>query len=85
MIPVFWLPGWYVEIYVLWSDILKVVQRPFYERWKMLEKEVIEPRNHERHAIFELRNTERHSLQLKHPDYRYDLEPFRVHINIYNF
>uniref|UniRef100_I1JLS1 mRNA guanylyltransferase n=1 Tax=Glycine max TaxID=3847 RepID=I1JLS1_SOYBN len=42
--------------------------RPFYERWKMLEKEVIEPRNHERHNIYQSRN----------PYYRYDLEPFRV-------
>ncbi|KAL3037941.1 hypothetical protein AAZX31_01G101000 [Glycine max] len=42
--------------------------RPFYERWKMLEKEVIEPRNHERHHIYQSRN----------PYYRYDLEPFRV-------
>ncbi|XP_024637704.1 mRNA-capping enzyme isoform X2 [Medicago truncatula] len=43
-------------------------ERPFYERWKMLEKEVIEPRNHERHQIYQSRN----------PYYRYDLEPFRV-------
>ncbi|MED6163284.1 hypothetical protein PIB30_078383 [Stylosanthes scabra] len=44
------------------------MQRPFYERWKMLEKEVIEPRNIERQHIF----------QSKNPYYRYDLEPFRV-------
>ncbi|KAG6640172.1 hypothetical protein I3843_10G146200 [Carya illinoinensis] len=45
-----------------------VIERPFYERWKMLEKEVIEPRNFERHNIYQCRN----------PYYRYDLEPFRV-------
>ncbi|XP_039044167.1 mRNA-capping enzyme-like isoform X2 [Hibiscus syriacus] len=43
-------------------------ERPFYERWKMLEKEVIEPRNYERQNIYQSRN----------PYYRYDLEPFRV-------
>ncbi|XP_024443459.1 uncharacterized protein LOC18106297 isoform X3 [Populus trichocarpa] len=45
-----------------------VTERPFHERWKMLEKEVIEPRNYERHNIYQSRN----------PYYRYDLEPFRV-------
>ncbi|XP_022887497.1 mRNA-capping enzyme subunit alpha-like isoform X2 [Olea europaea var. sylvestris] len=44
------------------------MQRPFYERWKMLEKEVIEPRNIERQNIY----------QSKNPYYRYDMEPFRV-------
>ncbi|KAK7349950.1 hypothetical protein VNO77_07876 [Canavalia gladiata] len=47
---------------------VSVIERPFYERWKMLEKEVIEPRNQERQNIY-------HS---KNPYYRYDLEPFRV-------
>ncbi|XP_021897339.1 mRNA-capping enzyme isoform X2 [Carica papaya] len=47
---------------------VSVIERPFCERWKMLEKEVIEPRNYERHHIFQSRN----------PHYRYDLEPFRV-------
>ncbi|XP_065852096.1 uncharacterized protein [Euphorbia lathyris] len=47
---------------------MSVFERPFYERWKMLEKEVIEPRNSERHNIYQSRN----------PYYRYDLEPFRV-------
>ncbi|XP_027334116.1 mRNA-capping enzyme-like isoform X2 [Abrus precatorius] len=47
---------------------VSVIERPFYERWKMLEKEVIEPRNQERHNIYQSRN----------PYYRYDLEPFRV-------
>ncbi|PNY06317.1 mRNA-capping enzyme, partial [Trifolium pratense] len=42
--------------------------RPFCERWKMLEKEVIEPRNYERQHIYQSRN----------PYYRYDLEPFRA-------
>lgn len=45
-------------------------QRPFYERWKLLEKEVIEPRNIER----------QHMYQSPNPYYRYDLEPFRVSI-----
>ncbi|KAK4268654.1 hypothetical protein QN277_025274 [Acacia crassicarpa] len=47
---------------------ISVIERPFYERWKMLEKEVIEPRNWERHNIYQSRN----------PYYRYDMEPFRV-------
>lgn len=47
---------------------ISVVERPFSERWKMLEKEVIEPRNYERQNIY----------QSKNPYYRYDLEPFRV-------
>lgn len=51
-----------------------LVQRPFYERWKMLEKEVIEPRNQERHSIYQSRN----------PYYRYDLEPFRACISSLN-
>ncbi|KAF8402713.1 hypothetical protein HHK36_010801 [Tetracentron sinense] len=45
-----------------------IIERPFCERWKLLEKEVIEPRNYERHFIYQSRN----------PYYRYDLEPFRV-------
>ena len=55
-------PGW------LLCDNCKSLQRPFNERWKMLEKEVIEPRNLERQHIYQSRN----------PYYRYDLEPFRV-------
>lgn len=55
-------PNWFVFM------IQNLLQRPFYERWKMLEKEVIEPRNYERHHIYQSRN----------PYYRYDLEPFRV-------
>ncbi|XP_022966528.1 mRNA-capping enzyme isoform X1 [Cucurbita maxima] len=47
---------------------VSVIERPFYERWKMLEKEVIEPRNYERQNIYQSRNLH----------YRYDLEPFRV-------
>ncbi|CAK7333549.1 unnamed protein product [Dovyalis caffra] len=47
---------------------VSVIERPFHERWKMLEKEVIEPRNYERHNIYQSRN----------PYYRYDQEPFRV-------
>ncbi|KAJ8899770.1 hypothetical protein K2173_019470 [Erythroxylum novogranatense] len=47
---------------------VSIIERPFNERWKMLEKEVIEPRNNERQYIYQSRN----------PYYRYDLEPFRV-------
>ncbi|KAM3693145.1 hypothetical protein ACJW31_08G144200 [Castanea mollissima] len=47
---------------------VSVTELPFYERWKLLEKEVIEPRNYERANI----------LQCRNPYYRYDLEPFRV-------
>ncbi|KAI3930139.1 hypothetical protein MKW98_004891 [Papaver atlanticum] len=47
---------------------VSIIERPFCERWKMLEKEVIEPRNLERQYIYQSRN----------PYYRYDLEPFRV-------
>ncbi|KEH23126.1 putative mRNA (guanine-N(7)-)-methyltransferase [Medicago truncatula] len=46
-------------------NFVSVIERPFCERWKMLEKEVIEPRNHERY-------------HRKHPYYIYDMEPFRV-------
>ncbi|XP_073221868.1 uncharacterized protein [Cicer arietinum] len=46
-------------------NFISVIERPFCERWKMLEKEVIEPRNQERY-------------QGKNPYYRYDMEPFRV-------
>ncbi|XP_057513115.1 uncharacterized protein LOC130795154 isoform X2 [Actinidia eriantha] len=49
-------------------NLVSLVERPFNERWKMLEKEVIEPRNLERQHIYQSRN----------PYYRYDLEPFRV-------
>ncbi|KAF9680005.1 hypothetical protein SADUNF_Sadunf06G0075200 [Salix dunnii] len=47
---------------------VSVIERPFHERWKLLEKEVIEPRNSERQYIYTSRNSY----------YRYDLEPFRV-------
>ncbi|KAH6798383.1 mRNA capping enzyme family protein [Perilla frutescens var. frutescens] len=45
-----------------------LVEVPFYERWKMIDKEVIEPRNFERQHIYQSQN----------PYYRYELEPFRV-------
>lgn len=48
------------------------MQLPFYERWRLLEKEVIEPRNMEREGLS--KNTD--------PYYRYDLEPFSVCIMI---
>ncbi|XP_028762231.1 mRNA-capping enzyme isoform X3 [Neltuma alba] len=47
---------------------VSVTELPFYERWKLLEKEVIEPRNMEREALCKSIN----------PYYRYDLEPFSV-------
>lgn len=47
---------------------LSVIERPFYERWRMIDKEVIGPRNYERQHIYQSRN----------PYYRYELEPFRV-------
>lgn len=47
---------------------ISIMERPFYERWKMIEKEVVEPRNHERRLM------DSHPS----PPYRYDLEPFRV-------
>jgi len=46
------------------------MQMPFYERWKLLEKEVIEPRNMEREALSKSTS----------PYYIYDLEPFGVRI-----
>ncbi|CAI9116612.1 OLC1v1017806C1 [Oldenlandia corymbosa var. corymbosa] len=45
-----------------------IVNYPFHERWEMLEKEVIEPRNFEWQHISQCRN----------PNYRYELEPFQV-------
>ncbi|XP_021277196.1 mRNA-capping enzyme-like [Herrania umbratica] len=50
------------------NHVGSLIQWPFCERWKMLEMEVIEPRNYERQNIYQSRN----------PYYRYDLEPFRV-------
>ncbi|XP_063938887.1 uncharacterized protein LOC108205048 isoform X2 [Daucus carota subsp. sativus] len=47
---------------------VSLVERPFHERWMILENEVIKPRNHERNMLYKSRN----------PYYRYDLEPFRV-------
>ncbi|TQD99326.1 hypothetical protein C1H46_015115 [Malus baccata] len=47
---------------------VSLVELPFHERWKMLEKEVIEPRNMERDTLS--RSVE--------PYYRYDLELFSV-------
>ncbi|GAV82726.1 DSPc domain-containing protein/mRNA_cap_enzyme domain-containing protein/mRNA_cap_C domain-containing protein [Cephalotus follicularis] len=47
---------------------VSVSELPFHERWKMLEKEVIEPRNLERETLSKSVN----------PYYRYDLEPFSV-------
>ncbi|KAG6468587.1 hypothetical protein ZIOFF_073275 [Zingiber officinale] len=43
---------------------------PFSERWKLLEEEVIRPRNYERKQL--------ESDSKGHPIYRYDMEPFSV-------
>lgn len=57
---------WFVkDTYIIKNNML---QRPFHERWMILENEVIKPRNHERDMLYRSRN----------PYYRYDLEPFRV-------
>ncbi|KAJ4834833.1 hypothetical protein Tsubulata_026289 [Turnera subulata] len=47
---------------------ISVVKFPFHERWKMIEKDVVEPRNMERNAL----------SKSTYPSYRYDMEPFRV-------
>ncbi|XP_031494224.1 uncharacterized protein LOC116260211 isoform X1 [Nymphaea colorata] len=47
-----------------------VIELPFCERWKLIEKEVIEPRNIERATFERERATPIH--------YRYEMEPFRV-------
>nr|GEV53500.1 mRNA-capping enzyme-like isoform X2 [Tanacetum cinerariifolium] len=47
---------------------VSLVDHPFSSRWKILENEVIKPRNRERDTLFKSRN----------PYYRYDLELFRV-------
>ncbi|KAK9150977.1 hypothetical protein Syun_009286 [Stephania yunnanensis] len=47
---------------------LPLIKRPFNERWKMIEEEVIQPRNVERQKM----------EQSRIPYYRYDMEPFRV-------
>ncbi|XP_015894469.3 uncharacterized protein LOC107428455 [Ziziphus jujuba] len=44
---------------------VSVIERPFHERWMMLEKQVIVPRRNER-------------VKLRDSCYRYELEPFRV-------
>ncbi|KAL7172339.1 hypothetical protein ACSBR2_031936 [Camellia fascicularis] len=45
-----------------------IMERPFSERWTILENEVIKPRNSERDFLYKSKN----------PYYRYDLESFRV-------
>ncbi|XP_051114210.1 uncharacterized protein LOC127239890 isoform X2 [Andrographis paniculata] len=50
------------------TNQVSLVERQFHERWKMIDREVIEPRNTERQHIYQSQN----------PYYRYDLEPFRV-------
>ncbi|KAF5192061.1 mRNA-capping enzyme [Thalictrum thalictroides] len=47
---------------------MSIAHLPFHERWKMLEKQIIEPRNLERQFI--------HHSRI--PNYRYDMETFRV-------
>ncbi|KAL9263194.1 mRNA-capping enzyme-like protein, partial [Drosera capensis] len=64
-----------------------VTELPFYERWKLLEKEVVEPRNLERGIIMEYWNredAERRLIEQERAEqninfhYRYDMEEFRV-------
>ncbi|XP_050378086.1 uncharacterized protein LOC126795288 [Argentina anserina] len=45
-----------------------VVKLPFHKRWKMVEEEVVQPRNEQRRVHRSTNN----------PNYRYDLEPFTV-------
>lgn len=45
-----------------------VIKLPFSERWKLIEKEVVEPRKYD----------ERTKILTSNPNYRYDMEPFRV-------
>ncbi|PON42324.1 mRNA capping enzyme, bifunctional [Parasponia andersonii] len=45
---------------------VSVIDRPFHERWSMVEKQVIQPRNHERQS------------KTLNSYYGYDLEPFKV-------
>nr|XP_016510602.1 PREDICTED: mRNA-capping enzyme-like isoform X5 [Nicotiana tabacum] len=47
---------------------VSIVEQPFCERWRMIDKEVIGPRNHER----------QHICQSGNPYYRYECEPFRM-------
>ncbi|XP_074286616.1 uncharacterized protein LOC141611864 [Silene latifolia] len=47
---------------------VSIAELPFCERWKLIEKEVVDPRKNERRAM------DKHPK----PPYRYDLEPFRV-------
>ncbi|KAG6511030.1 hypothetical protein ZIOFF_029079 [Zingiber officinale] len=49
-----------------------VMKLPFSERWKLLEEEVIRPRNYERKQL--------ESDSKGHPIYRYDMEPFSDHV-----
>ncbi|KAG6503247.1 hypothetical protein ZIOFF_035558 [Zingiber officinale] len=49
-----------------------IMKLPFSERWKLLEEEVIRPRNYERKQL--------ESDSKGHPIYRYDMEPFSDHV-----
>ncbi|CAO2824135.1 unnamed protein product [Amaranthus hypochondriacus] len=49
-------------------NCVSLAERPFFERWNIIEKEVIEPRKLERKTM-DSRGK---------PPYRYELEPFRV-------
>ena len=48
---------------------VSVIEWPFYKRWKMVGKEVNEPGNEERHAIFKPCDLTFHGVQLRNPKY----------------
>ncbi|KAH9608157.1 hypothetical protein KSS87_015409 [Heliosperma pusillum] len=54
--------------FVFFCNFNVALKLPFCERWKLIEKEVVEPRKNDRRAM------DKHPR----PPYRYDLEPFRV-------
>ncbi|CDP03930.1 unnamed protein product [Coffea canephora] len=56
----------YLIFDIMAINSISLVGRPFCERWEMIEKEVIEPRNYESNQIQGSQN----------PHYRYDLETF---------
>ncbi|KAI3869434.1 hypothetical protein MKX03_020988 [Papaver bracteatum] len=60
----------YLVFDVMAINSVSVIEKPFGERWKMLEEQVIGPRNLESRCISQSTN----------PCYRYESEPFRVEI-----
>ncbi|KAI3957222.1 hypothetical protein MKW98_012097 [Papaver atlanticum] len=58
----------YLVFDVMAINSVSVIEKPFGERWKMLEEQVIGPRNLESRCISQSTN----------PCYRYESEPFRI-------